>query len=999
MHARLPVEARSILVAGMLVIGTCSATLAADVEVRAVTAATKGEYTYFTLEIARPDDLAVLTIEEPPWRWQGDGLWPRTVELGGQPAWQYPCALEYTRPDRWNAVPALDRLTFVGRCPAGKDSPALTLHYPLKDGTWRDVELTLDLKNAKTPSIVPPIAGRWAAAQVEWWTLLRSRTGDPGGFYTYAIEQTRRQHDMPPEDENASPGVPDVRGSAEEHMFALTTGALAVQESLQLDRMTNTDRDRGARDVVIADIPAVGVQSHPFDKMRAGREPAYSALAGFVPEEFYYLRFADLARFYELLDFADDWGTSLLRIAAASGEDYGVRARIHQQLCLPETLLARMLGPQLVDELAVAGSDPYLREGSDVTVLFRVKAREAFLLAVDPYMQEAAAAFPDATSDTVEHEGVLIERLIDPQRQVSCHRCWLDDVCVYSNSQPALERIIDAHAGRRPNLAAAQDFKYMRAIPLPLDEEQEDAFLFMSDAFIRRLVGPELRIKEKRRLEVITSLKMLTNAALLHGYQFGPGTPSRAELEQTHYLSPDDLYDADGGTFTWDAESGVATSSTYGKLGFLTPLIEISADKCTEKERTAYTAFRDRYRQYWRRYFDPIGVRIKVKPTLRIETCILPLIDETSYEQMHDLASGETIDVQLAEFTPDTLLRFVMHLNDGVAKAQAISFLSMISGGTNAASDWVGEWVTFWVEDTDAFQTLLRREIEGAEEDDGRAERKAVLDIFNASFVLGVHCKNKLSLTAFLVALRSFIMQTAPNTVLFSNLEPYQGITIVQIAPDPRGELASDLLGESDDGDEDEVDLPPPPAPTSAAVVSERGPAVYFATIGDAFYVSTQARALRALIDQRAEARAADSQEPAIPAHMLLYAAPAAAEKARPAVDYLLEQRAYSVSGRNLMQLWLLGRCGVLDRLSIDDATRAYLGHRLVCPDGGEYRYDQEAGTAVSSIHGSLPKLTRLDALPEGSPLRRVLDSVRQVIASLRFSEEGLNTTLEIRRK
>ena len=53
------------------------------------------------------------------------------------------------------------------------------------------------------------------------------------------------------------------------------------------------------------------------------------------------------------------------------------------------------------------------------------------------------------------------------------------------------------------------------------DDKSEDGFLFLSDAFIRQLVGPASKIKEKRRLEALTSLYMLTNAALFTAWENG----------------------------------------------------------------------------------------------------------------------------------------------------------------------------------------------------------------------------------------------------------------------------------------------------------------------------------------------------------------------------------------------------------------------------------------------------------------------------------------------
>jgi hypothetical protein len=194
------------------------------------------------------------------------------------------------------------------------------------------------------------------------------------------------------------------------------------------------------------------------------------------------------------------------------------------------------------------------------------------------------------------------------------------------------------------------------------------------------------------------------------------------------------------------------------------------------------------------------------------------------------------------------------------------------------------------------------------------------------------------------------------------------------------------------------------PATTTTAV-SERGPAIYYATIADGFYIATQAGALRGLIDrmQAPPAASADtapaSGASAVRANLCLYAAPSAAKQVRPVLSSLLEYRARQVSMSNMVQVWLLGRAGILAQLSLDDAARNYLGYRLVCPDGGTYRYDAATGDAVSSIHGRLSQPVRREELPKGSPLADLLDSVEAVLSGLRFTKEGVSTTLEIHRK
>ncbi len=962
---------------------------AAQPEVLSLLKASVGEQIVFRVAVRRPEDMGTMTIEQQPWRSQKT-VWPRLASLVGEPQWNYPCYLEYERPEPRQPVSRLDRLTFIGRCPDAT-SLELSLRYPTTDGSWRTTPLVLDLGAAGQLTGNKSPRQSWAAAQAEWFRILGEYAGDVGGFFAYAAQQTRRKFGLPLAE------VPPRRSGGirepEEVEYGVISGALAIQEALQLDRMANPDRDRGERKVLFGDIPAVAVKAHPFAEMRGGKDPIHGKLAALVPEDHYFLRFRSVARLLELLDFSDQWGGSLLRLAKPVGTDHGTRARTLQQLCLPDNILARLLGPAVISEIAVSGSDPYLVNGSDVTVLFHVHAKEAFQAAVDlPFShtkQENSAARHDETT----YQGVRIERLVDARRRVSCHRCWIDDVCLYSNSLTALKRIIDAAQGSKPNLAEAGDFKYMRAVVFPLDNSVEDGFLYLSDPFIRRLVGPEVRIKQKRRLGAATSLKMLTNAAIFHGYQHGPSRPTFEQLVANRSLNADDLYGPEDGVITWDAESGEARSSACGDVGFLKPVIEFDSELATEKEAEAYGRFRDRYQQYWRRFFDPIGIRFRIDKKITLETHILPLIDSSKYNEMADVAGGEPITVRTSLFSENTLLRYVMHLNDGNQKAQYTTMLGSVTG-TNTTSDWLGDWVTFWIEDTDAFGTLVRRQYESGDRDQAqRTPNREIIDVFDASFVLGVHVKNKVSLAVFLVALKTMVTTAAPNTVVFRPLEPYHDITIVQIGPDPSGTLARQFQSDEPEPENTAEDA-------EVSTVSERGPALYYATIEDGFYISTQPSSLRSLIDRLYKPRDNTPVASAdVNANVLLFVAPRAAELARPSVAYFLEQQARQISWRNLAQVWMLGRCGLLQDRSVDDSARAYLGYGLVCPDGGTYRYDASKGTALCSVHGTLEQPVRHNAPPPSSPLGGMLETIDVLTAHLRFTQEGIATQVNIDRR
>jgi hypothetical protein len=187
--------------------------------------------------------------------------------------------------------------------------------------------------------------------------------------------------------------------------------------------------------------------------------------------------------------------------------------------------------------------------------------------------------------------------------------------------------------------------------------------------------------------------------------------------------------------------------------------------------------------------------------------------------------------------------------------------------------------------------------------------------------------------------------------------------------------------------------------PTTGPVVSEVGPAVYYASIEDGFYLSTQASALRHLIDRLRQPPSTSAPSSPVKANVCLFVSPSAAKLVRPAVSFLLEQRAHEVAISNMTQVRLLGRSGLLERMGLDDVAKNYLGYRLVCPNGGSYKYDSKSDEVISSIYGPLSNPKNLDEPPEHSPLAALLDSLDSVLGSLRFTKEGVETTLEIRRR
>src|SRR5665213_1862583 len=144
--------------------------------------------------------------------------------------------------------------------------------------------------------------------------------------------------------------------------------------------------------------------------MIGDKKPAPEAFAHMVPHDNYYIHFKAISRFLDFTDLIDQWGTNLTRAYEVTSRDNKLKDRYQQQLCLRSTELGRTLGPLVIKGIALTGNDAYLREGSDLAVLFRVVSSKVFLGAVDPFVVEARKQFGEQLKETHgDYKGVKYE--------------------------------------------------------------------------------------------------------------------------------------------------------------------------------------------------------------------------------------------------------------------------------------------------------------------------------------------------------------------------------------------------------------------------------------------------------------------------------------------------------------------------------------------------------------------------------------------------------------
>jgi hypothetical protein len=939
--------------------------------------------TYFHVRLEQPADLRLPTFDtSKPFTESDRRKFARLPRLVPQD--------EKTRSVYYRPRPSQPWLSFCGQVRGGGKARLLLL-YPLAEQALQkppplaelvrtpgmaEVAVELDFDKANTiavPKIDPQdqhihrddLRSYWALHQAAHFAVLETQVLD-FNFYSFAREATGRKYNVV-----APAWVRRQTADAEHRLYEITTGADAVAETLQLHRLLQSEnRPGGERSVNITDVAGITVPRQPWDRMLEGNQPTVESIARLVPPDNYYVYFKNIRKFMEFGDLLDQWGTSVIRVYEMKSRDAQLRQRYERQLCLKSTALGKLLGPAVVKGLVVTGNDPYLREGTDITVLFEVANRALFRSAVEGFLKEARQEHDGRLREgREEYHGTTIETFVTPLREVSLHRATLGDFVIYSNSPAGVRRVIDAQRKGGKCLAESSDFKYMRTV-FPLDDEKDEGFVFLPDAFIRQLTGPASRIKEKRRLEALTSLYMVTNAALFCAWETGKLPADHKAALAGAGLTPDDVAVPEG-RVRWNAGQQLAISDVYNTIHFATPLIELPIDRITPAEAREYARFRDEYSKLWRTYFDPVGLRLSLDDKrIRVETHILPLAGSGEYRTLRQMAGrGEF------RFEPRTAAVVDFQLNVGDNERDRIAIAFQVDGDA-----LLREMV----------ELLIRWEVEP------RINLRREYDRLFWKLPLGMSVRGQAALGKDVEQLVGLLKGAGlvtgePKTSQHRNVTLHR----LPISVEKYRELAALL---------DNVPSESPFA-TIVAVLprQEAPPALHVAVIDEALHISANEDFLKKRIDESEARPKSGKTKPADSvrdANAGLYISPA---NAGAAASLFLEYEGHNLALLN-NQVWnCFYQAGILAPNAAEAANREtvrrILGFIPVSPDGSAYHYDARIGEVVNGRHGSLCRPELHGRVAETSELGKLLKQIKALRAELRFLDNGLHTILTIERR
>ncbi len=519
------------------------------------------------------------------------------------------------------------------------------------------------------------------------WTLetarkeLTMRPSDP--YMQFVVAQLEYAEGKVKESPASSTGVAQWRErraqaaarSRNADLFNIFSGALAVQESLQLDAMTNVNRgENGEATVLTASLSGPTVKSHPWSELLGGRNPPVSALANCVPADQLYVRFGSVSKLLQMQDLGEQYATYVTTQTKQRAYKANRIAEIQKQLALEATPLLAPIYDAAVEELAITSSDLYFVDGNDVTVVMQLRQPKLIRMQLDRMLSNAAASDTKAVRESGDYLGVSFDHVRSSNRTIHVYSAYpKPNLHVRSNSLVALKRTISTILGKPfegeeiTPLGSTEEFRYIRTL-MPLGEVEEDGLVYFSDPFIRRVIGPEQKLTQRSRLICKHQLQMITFASLLYQSQYGQRPTSLQQLKARGCLGstkrPLTLQCPAGGQLTLAEDGHRGCCSHHGCFHSLNPVNEIVREKVTDEEAKQYGNFVEQYSQYWTTFFDPIAIRLQhgAKRT-RVETIVLPLINNSIYQSLAATLGGEPESLDPPLVTSGTIFSIAARLD------------------------------------------------------------------------------------------------------------------------------------------------------------------------------------------------------------------------------------------------------------------------------------------------------------------------------------------------
>lgn len=725
-----------------------------------------------------------------------------------------------------------------------------------------------------------------------------------------------------------------INNNSVEGTIRLTSGGRAISENLQLDRELNADAEQAGQREQLSDIEGVTIPEINWKPLLRDEPTELDALAHLIPEDQYAVFLPNFASALKLIDQGQSLAKPMVQWFEPASRRTDVADFYQHQLGLPINFVTRQLGGQLIDEIALTGSDPYFRTGTDLAVL--LKSNSATTLHASLKTQIVTSAIQDdLTQSTIRIAGRTVFANVTTDRRISSYLVRVDDTVIVSNSLAQVERILSTADEETASMGVLDEYKFFRQ-RYQKNNRDETALVIVTDAAIRKWCGPKWRISASRRT---LARAVLADQTAVHLESLLDGDSPQSAIE------PDaSVYDAGRMTLT----SRAVVSDTFGTMQFQTPILEMDLRTATKSEVDRYGVWRNRYQRRWRGTFDPIAIQVSMDDqSLAADLSVLPLILGSDYRTFQDMVGENRLPAETLAPT-DAMFSFESALD---FDARQWSFARSIIAG-NIEFDpfsWIDDGMVLYAMPNKAWdKRLANRDPWDLSGDD------VLMDL---PIAIHLPSKNNFKMTAFVVAVRAMIDQFAPNMIQWTNTK-VDGTTYV--SGQPRG---STPLGNADEL-----------------------PGIHYVTTPQGWTISFNQDVIRSAIKSKAKPREKDPSTPKSGPQLRFKATGQALKKSAQANPNNGVRRMCELAWNNIPILNEL-RHRYPDRDPIAVYSQVF-DQQLIDPAGGQYVWNESLQTYESTLYGHhlAPK-----AGPAISPEIGAEDTVR---TELTFQDNGLRAKL-----
>jgi len=795
-------------------------------------------------------------------------------------------------------------------------------------------------------------------------------------FLQYCLLQSKARYGVEPP---AIARLPRDRSAVETDLYQVFTGSLAIQQALQRETLGGT-ATRGDLNIHISSLSPPTLRSLPYEQLlerkrtRDGVEPTVHDVARLVPDDRYFLHFHSMKSMNELLDLASQWGSGLLRLVTLRAQDGRLRSKLEDQLCLRRGPLTELFADQVITEVAMTGADPFVAEGTDVTLIFRLKRPDVFRKAARAWLEEVRKKYPEVVDRKFNYRGHEVAAHYTNDRVVSSFAVEHQDYVVYSNSHRAIRKVIDAAVGMAPSLHDAPDYRYVTTI-MPPSEAADSGYLFASEAFLRRLVGPEAKISEKRRLECFNNLVMLNNASLFYRMEHGRSPRSLSELIEDRFVDAKRIVCPHGGGYAFDAEHDMCTCSLHNRLKYLTPNAELSVLNVSAEEAAEYERYKKRYQELWQTVFDPLAIRITVAPRLKLETCVLPFANGSLYGDLRRMVDKNPQPIGTEQIAASAVASLVIV----PGRENLARYINAIPGVTEVLKANPTLTDLSWIGD------------------------RASLHLCDGETILEIDPARFRALDLPLIGNASITWQSVVSALLWAVDMPVYAAVDVESRENAERllqQLSRQIFLKDDKlmGLQTSLDAYRLPDYKQHAVYVFSGQVyavklrLHVALVSDQLVAATKPEVLRQVID----ASTARPARPPVEAHMLLRLNRRALDSLYDDVNLYWAEKSRIACHRNIISIYNLCKLYGTPMAEIPRLSEVKYGVRYLCPDHGDYTFDAERDQVTCSVHGNREHSRQNPRLDRESSFSQFIESLDEITAALRFQEDALIATVEI---